>query len=53
MNVTMSKELFDKMCSVILELPAKSVLNLVNEIQSSVKIIDESKQKDSEINKTE
>ena len=46
MKVIMSKELFDKMCAVILELPAKSVINLVSEIQTGAKIIEEPKQEE-------
>jgi hypothetical protein len=47
MKIVLSKELFDKMVAVILELPAKSVLGLVQEIQKDAQALDESKKEDS------
>jgi hypothetical protein len=41
MKIVLSKELFDKMVAVILELPAKSVLGLVQEIQQGAQAIEE------------
>ena len=47
MKIVLSKELFDKMVAVILELPAKSVLGLVQEIQKDAQTLDGSKKEDS------